>query len=184
MATHSSIPTWKIAWTEDAGGLQSMGWQRLGHNWVTLSTYTHTYTHTHTHRASSWPWTILPPNLGNVSWFHWRKFLIAHYNSETCWARYDPINKVLASLQRIKLGTRSKKAGKNVKVKFAQSHLTLCEPMNYTVHRILQARILEWVSLSLLQGIFPTQGSNQVSHIAGRFFTSWATREAQEYWSG
>ena len=35
-------------------------------------------------------------------------------------------------------------------------------------------------SLSLLQGIFPTQ----VSHIAGRFFTSWATREAQEYWSG
>ena len=37
---------------------------------------------------------------------------------------------------------------------------------------------------SLLQGIFPTQRSNQVSHIAGRFFTSWATREAQEYWSG
>ena len=35
-------------------------------------------------------------------------------------------------------------------------------------------------SLSLLQGIFPTQ----VSSIAGRFFTSWATREAQEYWSG
>ena len=33
-------------------------------------------------------------------------------------------------------------------------------------------------SLSLLQGIF------QVSHIIGRFFTSWATREAQEYWSG
>ena len=39
-------------------------------------------------------------------------------------------------------------------------------------------------SLPLLQGIFPTQGLNPVSHIAGRFFTSWATREAQEYWSG
>ena len=38
-------------------------------------------------------------------------------------------------------------------------------------------------SLSLLQEIFPTQGSNPVSYIAGRFFTSWATREAQEYWS-
>ena len=37
---------------------------------------------------------------------------------------------------------------------------------------------------SLLQGIFPIQGSNPVSHIAGRFFTSWATREAQEYWNG
>ena len=35
-------------------------------------------------------------------------------------------------------------------------------------------------SLSLLQRIFPTQ----VSCIAGRFFTSWATREAQEYWTG
>ena len=32
-------------------------------------------------------------------------------------------------------------------------------------------------SLSLLQGIFPTQGSNQVSHIAGGFFTNWAMRE-------
>ena len=35
-------------------------------------------------------------------------------------------------------------------------------------------------SLTLPQGIFPTQ----VSGIAGGFFTSWATREAQEYWSG
>ena len=35
-------------------------------------------------------------------------------------------------------------------------------------------------SLSLLQGIFPTQ----VSCIAGRVFASWATREVQEYWSG
>ena len=33
-------------------------------------------------------------------------------------------------------------------------------------------------SHSLLQGIFPTQGSTQVSHTAGGFFTSWATREA------
>ena len=34
-------------------------------------------------------------------------------------------------------------------------------------------------SLSLLQQIFPTQESNQVSCIAGGFFTSWATREAR-----
>ena len=87
----------------------------------------------------------------------------------------------------------------NVNVKIAQSCLTLCKPMDYTVHGILQARVLEWVafpfsressqpriefrssalwvdslpaepqgkpkktgvgSLSLLQGIFPTQESN------------------------
>ena len=47
-------------------------------------------------------------------------------------------------------------------------------------------------SLSLLQEIFPTQGLNPLNsiqfrdwiRIAGGFFTSWATREAQEYWSG
>ena len=49
-----------------------------------------------------------------------------------------------------------------VKVKVAQSCLALCDPVDYTVHGILQSIILEWVSLSLLQGIFPTQGSNPV----------------------
>ena len=32
MATHSSILPWKIPWTEERGGLQSMGLQRVGHN--------------------------------------------------------------------------------------------------------------------------------------------------------
>ena len=32
MATHSSILAWRIPWTEEPGGLQSMGSQRLGHN--------------------------------------------------------------------------------------------------------------------------------------------------------
>ena len=35
------------------------------------------------------------------------------------------------------------------------------EPMDYTVHGILQARILEWIAFTLPQGIFPTQGPNQ-----------------------
>ena len=35
MATHSSILAWKISWTEEPGGLQSMGPQRVGHDWVT-----------------------------------------------------------------------------------------------------------------------------------------------------
>ena len=40
MATHSSILAWKISQTEDPGGLQSMGSQRVGHDWVT-DTYLH-----------------------------------------------------------------------------------------------------------------------------------------------
>ena len=35
MATHSSILAWRIPWTKETGGLQSMGSQRVGHNWVT-----------------------------------------------------------------------------------------------------------------------------------------------------
>ena len=44
MATCSSILAWKIPWTEEPGGLQSMRLQRVRHN-----THTHTDTHTHTH---------------------------------------------------------------------------------------------------------------------------------------
>ena len=42
----------------------------------------------------------------------------------------------------------------------AQSCPTLCDLMDYTVHGILQARILEWVAILFSRGIFPTQGSN------------------------
>ena len=35
MATHSSILAWRIPWTEEPGGLQSLGSQRVGHGWAT-----------------------------------------------------------------------------------------------------------------------------------------------------
>ena len=36
MATHSSILAWRIPWTKELGGLQSMGSpKRVGHDWVT-----------------------------------------------------------------------------------------------------------------------------------------------------
>ena len=42
--THSSILAWRIPWTEEPGGLQSMGSQRVGHDWATsLFTFTFTY---------------------------------------------------------------------------------------------------------------------------------------------
>ena len=59
-----------------------------------------------------------------------------------------------------------------VKVKVAQSSPTLCDP-----HRLYSpwnspGQDTGVGSLSLLQGIFPTQDQTQVSRIAGRFFTS------------
>ena len=35
IASHSSILAWKISWTEEPGGLQSMGSQKVGHDWAT-----------------------------------------------------------------------------------------------------------------------------------------------------
>ena len=40
-APHSSILAWRIPWTEEPGGLQSMGSQRAGHDWATHTTHTH-----------------------------------------------------------------------------------------------------------------------------------------------
>ena len=73
-----------------------------------------------------------------------------------------------------------------VKVK-SHSVLSLCNLTDYTVCEIgldspwnSPGQNTGVGSLSLLQGIFPTQASC----IAGRFLTSWATREAPKYWSG
>ena len=80
--------------------------------------------------------------------------------------------------------------GRTVLCLVAQSCLTLCNPMDCNPHQaplsmeILQARMLEWVAISSSRGSSWPRDRTQVSLIAGRFFTIWATREAQEYWSG
>ena len=66
----------------------------------------------------------------------------------------------------------------------AQSCLTSC---NYTdcsppvssVHGVFQLRILEWVAISFSRGSSRPRDRTQVSHIGGRRFNLWATREAQ-----
>ena len=69
---------------------------------------------------------------------------------------------------------------KEKKKKVAQSCLTLCYPMDcslpgFSIHGILQARILEWVTISF------SRGSSWLrdSRIGGRRFNLWATREAR-----
>ena len=89
---------------------------------------------------------------------------------------------------------------RHLKVKVAQSCLTLCDPMDciylytytytyifiyiytrvyiYILHLyiFLQARILEWVAFPFSRKSFQSRDQTQVSRIAGRFITSWATR--------
>ena len=71
-----------------------------------------------------------------------------------------------------------------VKVKVSQMCLTLCDPMDYTVHGTLQDKILEWGFFPFSWGSSQPRDRTQVSDIAGGFFISWVTRGAQEYWSG
>ena len=54
-----------------------------------------------------------------------------------------------------------------------------CDPMDHRARGIPQARILEWVAFPFSRGSRQPMGWAQVSRIAGGFFTSWATREAQ-----
>ena len=65
----------------------------------------------------------------------------------------------------------------------AQLYLTLCDPMDSSlpgsaIHGIFQARILEWAAISFSRGSSQPRDRTQVSCIADRRFTIWATREA------
>ena len=64
-----------------------------------------------------------------------------------------------------------------LKVKVAQPCPTLCNPRDYTVHGILQARILEWVAVPFSRGPSQPRDWSQVSCIAGGLCTIWTTRE-------
>ena len=63
---------------------------------------------------------------------------------------------------------------------------TIWDPMDYTVHGILQARVLEWVAIPFSRGSSQPRDQTQVSRIVGGlfffflsfFFTNWATKEA------
>ena len=67
-----------------------------------------------------------------------------------------------------------------------QSCSTLCNPVDYSlpvfsIHGILQARILEWVAISFSRGSSRPRDWTQVSHIGGRRFNLWATGETLKW---
>ena len=57
-------------------------------------------------------------------------------------------------------------------MKVTQLCLTLCDPMDYAVHGILHARILEWVAFPFSRGSSQPRDHTHISCIVGRFFTS------------
>ena len=59
-----------------------------------------------------------------------------------------------------------------VEVKAVQFVPTPCYPMDYIVRGILQAKILEWVTIPFSRGSSQPRDQTHVSHIASRYFTS------------
>ena len=179
MANHSSILAWKIPWTEEPGGLQSTrgstspwGSQRVEHYWSDSA---------HTHIRSWLFGGERPLTLG--PYVH-----LVKPSEESPVSHADQMYLLSEAEVCTGLGAVACSFPKITRVSFyflcANNSPTLCNPMDYTVCGILQARILEWVTFPFSRGPSQPRGRTQVSHIAGGFFTSWATREAQEYWSG
>ena len=66
------------------------------------------------------------------------------------------------------------------------SRIRLCDTMDCSlpgssVHGIFQPRVLEWVALSFSRGSSRPRDRSRVSHIVGRHFTVWATRQIQDF---
>ena len=71
-----------------------------------------------------------------------------------------------------KSATLKKKKKSESEAKVSQSCPILCDPMDYTVHGILQTRILEWVAFPFSRESSQPRDRTQVSCIVGGFFTS------------
>ena len=176
IATHSSILGWNIPRTEESGGLQSMGSWRIRHNWVTKHTYTHIL-------------NIYSELLCDSAWGSQRDkctvmftealFSIAkRWKQPKCPFRGMDKQSMVLSIQGLRMNTEDLVK----QVLAAQLCPTLwdpvdCSPPGSSVHEILQVRILEWDVIPFSRGSSQPRDRTQVSCIAGRFFTVWATRE-------
>ena len=116
---------------------------------------------THTNLISP---THQPPEIKITVWLH--LLLQPPYKNPTVSTNFFKSTNHLCHWQWVSEG-----------VKVTQLCPTLWDPMDYTIHGILQARILEWVAIPFSRGSSQPCNQTQVSCIAGGFFTS-CTREA------
>ena len=156
-------------------------------------TYTHSHTHTHTHI-----WTFLVPQHVKNPPAMWETRVWS-----LGWE--DPLEKGMATHSSIlawRITMDSPWGCKETDTteqftslhftsciyiwsEVAQSCPTLCDPMDcnllgFSIHGILQARILEWIAISFSKGSSQPRDRTRVSCIGGRRFNLWATREALE----
>ena len=157
MATHSSILTWKIPWTEEPGRLQSMGYQRVGHNWATFFHFLFIlFNSFHLVLLSSSIYTVfICINLWSLVYLDFFPLIIKFLLPGILYYCIYHVALSRSALDYVRL--------------FATPWtVTHQAPLSMGV---LQARILEWVVMPSSRGSSPPRDWTQVSHIAGRFFT-------------
>ena len=128
MAPHSSALTWKVPWAEEAGGLQSMGSRRVGHNWAT--------------------------SLSLLTFVHWRRTwqptpcscLENPRDGEACWAAVYGVTQSQTRLKRLSSSSSSIKPQVTVK-----RHSFWCSKNGTRLDEINEHRgwFLSAISLSL-----------------------------------
>ena len=167
MAPHSGTPAWKIPWMEEPGRLQSMGSRRVRHDWTTLLSL-----FTFMHWRRKWqPTLVFLPGESQGRWSLVGCHLWGHTELDTT----EATQRLQVSLT-LKLTTLPWWCCWHMTccVYVTQLCPTLCDPMGCSlpgssVHRILQARILETVAISFSRGSSQPRDQTQVSCIAGSF---------------
>ena len=142
MATHSSILVWRIPWTEEPGGLQSMGSKRVKHDWA-INTL-------HFSRNCE---KKIEPRLTQVRQTQDKKFSRILL-PPTKWTRFH--------LQSVSCSVKSDSL---------RPH-GLYNPPGSSVHGILQTRILEWIAMPSSRDSSRPQDQTWVSCIVGRLANS------------
>ena len=133
--------------------------------------------------------TITPPRCLTFLFSFWMFLFYAGFGDEDLfcfwilfWYFYSMFYSVFISLIYFRIYFCMQWEGES-ESEVAQLCPTLCNPVDcsppdFSVHGILQARILEWVAVSFSRGSSQPRDRTQVSCIAGRRFNLWATREA------
>ena len=201
VAPHSSTLAWKIPWMEEPGRLQPMGSLRVGDDWATSLSL---FPFMHGRRK----WQPTPVVLPGESQGWWRLMgcrLWGHAELDTTeWlssSSSSSVGKVKQGIYNLYcLLWRSLWASALfrriphafVNILYTKWPVLSCSVVSDSATPwtlacqallpmgILQTRILEWISMSSSRGSSQPRDWTQVSHIVGRFFTVWVTREAHK----
>ena len=190
-ATHSSIPAWGISWTEEPGWLQSMGWRRVGHDSAIKQQQRAVPRHTLFLESGTTNLYVNPVKWGGpdrtsvfliLNWLyqHFLAYITGSKSEFTL--RCRSLNLFLSANKADKLVEALLNIHRANVTKWCASHSVVSDSLRpHELHSPGNSpgQNTGVGSFSLFRGSSPPRNWTQVSHIAGGFFTSWATRKAQ-----